>query len=199
MNIDKSKIDKASAGEVEVINIKLDEKEIPILLNKKGFYPSYHMNKKNWITIILDDTLSDDEIMKYINISHSYTETVNEWIVPANPKYYDIESAINSSKDNTFMWKPSNNIKIGDLVYLYIASPISAIKYKCQVEEANISYNYSDKNIRMSKVMKLKLLKKYNEIAIDIQMLKNYGIKTVRGPRNMPSNLKNKIEFLYNK
>lgn len=74
MNIDKSKIDKKCTGEIEVINVKLDVEIIPKLLKKKGFYPAYHMNKKNWITIILDDTLTDDEIMRYIHMSHSYTD-----------------------------------------------------------------------------------------------------------------------------
>lgn len=32
------------------------------------------MNKKNWISIILDNTLSDDEIMSYIEESHRFTE-----------------------------------------------------------------------------------------------------------------------------
>lgn len=74
MNIDKSKLNKKDNGEVEIINVKLDDKKIKDLLNKKGFYPAYHMNKKNWITIILDDTLKDDQIMEYVITSHKYTE-----------------------------------------------------------------------------------------------------------------------------
>lgn len=65
MNIDKSKLDDGS-GEVEIINIKLDE-EVSNLLNNKGFYPAYHMNKKSWISIILDDTLSDRIINNLID------------------------------------------------------------------------------------------------------------------------------------
>lgn len=29
------------------------------------------MNKKNWLTIILDDTVSDEEIIKYIKKSYN--------------------------------------------------------------------------------------------------------------------------------
>ncbi len=47
MNIDKSKLDKNSNGEIEIINIKLDQNEIECLLKQDGFYPAYHMNKKN--------------------------------------------------------------------------------------------------------------------------------------------------------
>ncbi len=73
MNIDASKINNKTRGEVEIINIKLDPEEINTLLQKEGFYPAYHMNKKNWISIILDDTLLDNEIIPLIKESYSYT------------------------------------------------------------------------------------------------------------------------------
>ncbi|MBP3799889.1 MAG: MmcQ/YjbR family DNA-binding protein, partial [Bacilli bacterium] len=41
------------------------------LLKKKGYYEAYHMNKKSWITIILDDTVSDNDIKKLIDNSYS--------------------------------------------------------------------------------------------------------------------------------
>lgn len=191
MNIDKNKIDKDSSGEIEVINVKLDPKEIPSLLKKKGFYPSYHMNKKNWVTITLDHTLSDEEIMEYVSISHKYTENPNEWIVPANPKYYDI---INCFKDkDIILWKQSNGVKVGDIVYLYVAHPYSAILYKCEATEVNIPYQYKDENISMDRVMKIKLLERYKEEKYTFSKLNRYGIKAIRGPRRVPEKLR--IEF----
>ena len=73
MNIDYSKIDKKKSGEIEVINVKLDENIIPELIMQKGFFPAWHMNKKTWVTIILNDTLSDRKIMDCIAMSHEYT------------------------------------------------------------------------------------------------------------------------------
>lgn len=78
MNIDKSKIDKKNNGEVEIINLKIEKNKIPILLNQSGFYPSYHMNKKNWLTIVLDDTIPDKEIIEYVTESHNYTDTTTK-------------------------------------------------------------------------------------------------------------------------
>ncbi len=75
MNIDKSKIDKTKKGEIEVVNLKLDENEIKNLIKQEGFYPAYHMNKKSWITVILDDTLPDETIMNYIDKSHNLTKS----------------------------------------------------------------------------------------------------------------------------
>ena len=72
-NIDKSKLDKTCEGEIEILNIKLDKDEIQKLLKQNGFYPAYHMNKKSWITIILNNTLQDEKIMKLIEKSHQFS------------------------------------------------------------------------------------------------------------------------------
>ncbi len=191
MNIDKSKIDKSSSGKIDVINVKVDAGEISNLLNKKGFYPSYHMNKKNWITITLDNTLSDEEVMKYISDSHKYTEIPSEWIVPANPNYYDIINCFNDK--DVIEWKQSNNIKIGDIVYLYVASPYSAIFYKCEAIEVDIPYEYNDKNISMNRIMRIKLLKRYTKDQYTFVKLNEYGIKAIRGPRGVPEKLSREL------
>ena len=73
MNIDKSKLEGSSTGEIEIIDIKLEPEEIEELLKQEGFYPAYHMNKKSWITAILNDTISDEKIMNLIEKSYSYT------------------------------------------------------------------------------------------------------------------------------
>ncbi len=67
------KLDHASNSrqEVEVINVKVDSDKIKDILAQKGYYPAFHMNKKCWVSIILDDTLRDTEIQKRINDSHA--------------------------------------------------------------------------------------------------------------------------------
>lgn len=73
MNIIKEKLDEGDY-EVEIINVKLTKEKVQSLLTRKGFYEAYHMNKKSWITILLDDTLSDEEIMSYIKESYDITK-----------------------------------------------------------------------------------------------------------------------------
>ena len=72
MNIPKNKIVGEENREIEVLNVMLHEKTSDYL-NGNGIYPAYHMNKKNWVSIVLDDTLQDDEIIKLIDISYSYS------------------------------------------------------------------------------------------------------------------------------
>ena len=69
MNINRIKLDEIKE-DIEIINLKIKEEKINELLNQKGFYKAYHMNKKNWITIILNDTLKDKEIINLIKESY---------------------------------------------------------------------------------------------------------------------------------
>ena len=70
MDIDKNKICDGT-GEVEILNVKLNKELVSKLLKEKGLYKAYHMQKINWITIVLDDTLDDEKIMELIDISYS--------------------------------------------------------------------------------------------------------------------------------
>ena len=70
MNISKNKIVGKDNKEIEILNVMLKDKT-EYYLNINGIYKAYHMNKKNWVSIILDDTLLDDEIVNLIDISYA--------------------------------------------------------------------------------------------------------------------------------
>lgn len=72
MNIARQKLDGGAADDiVEIMNLKLPPKKIIELSTQDGFFPAYHMNKINWITIVLDDSLSDELIVGLICESYS--------------------------------------------------------------------------------------------------------------------------------
>ena len=188
MNVDKNKLDKESHGEVEIIDIKLNQNEIKDLLKQDGFYPAYHMNKNNWISIILNNTVRDEDIMNLIAKSDAYTisnkNSASEWIIPANPKYFDIENALKENK--TIIWKQNADIKINDIVYIYVGSPYSSIMYKFKVKEINIPYEYQDKNLKMKKAMKIDLVTRYEKGKLSFAKLKEFGVNAIRSQRYMP-------------
>lgn len=70
LDVEGSKIKKNKSGIIEVLDIKLDPKEIQKLLLQPNFYPAYHMNKKSWITIILDESMTDKKIMELVHKSY---------------------------------------------------------------------------------------------------------------------------------
>lgn len=55
---------------VDVLNVKLFEEHVQELIMQPDFYPAYHMNKKSWISIILDESVSDKKIMQLIEESY---------------------------------------------------------------------------------------------------------------------------------
>ena len=191
MNLDLSKLDNGT-GEVEIINVKLDESKIQELLKEKGFYKAYHMSKKDWISIILNDTLKDDEIISLIDESYDLISAKEEWIVPANPKYYDVINCFNDSDE--ILWKQSSDIHVNDIVYLYVADPYSKIMYKCKATEVNIPYEYKDNNLSMKYVMKIKLLEKLDNKDYNFKYLNKLGIKAIRGPRKITKEISEKLK-----
>lgn len=191
MNIDKSKLDNDS-GEVEIINVKLNSEKIKDLLKQKGFYKAYHMNKTEWISIILNDTLSDNDIIKLIDESYNIIDESEEWLIPANPKYYDIVNCFNDTDE--IIWKQSSNIHINDIIYLYVAEPYSKIMYKCKAIEVDIPYDYKDKNVSMKYVMKIKLLKRLDNNNYSFKYLNDLGIKAIRGPRKISKDISDKLK-----
>ena len=71
MRIPWDRLDKGREGLVEAVNLKHDQ--VADLLSKKGIYPAFHMNKRYWISVALDDTLSDEEVLELVERSWNLT------------------------------------------------------------------------------------------------------------------------------
>ena len=71
MKISWEKLDKSREGQVEVVNLKHDQ--VADLLLEKGIYPAFHMNKRYWISLPLDDTLTDEKVLELFDRSYFLT------------------------------------------------------------------------------------------------------------------------------
>ncbi len=198
MVVEKARLGISGEGKADVLNVKTADQMLhDMLLQRDGYLPGYHMNRQSWITILLDGTVSFEEICGMIDMSYEATASgkekqkirpPKEWIIPANPKYYDIVHAF----DDTDMidWKQGGGVKAQDTVYLYVAAPVSAILYKCKVTETDIPYEYADENLTIKNLMKIKLLRRYEPERFPFEVLKEkYGIFAVRSPRGIPNSL----------
>lgn len=58
-------------GFVDVMNVKCDPILVGSLRLKNGFLPAYHMNNDKWISILLDGSVSKEEIFPLIDESYS--------------------------------------------------------------------------------------------------------------------------------
>ena len=70
MEIDKSRLIAGESGNVNVMNIKSGPVMTGSLTDGKVIFPAYHMNKANWVSVVLDDTLTDEEIISLIDLSY---------------------------------------------------------------------------------------------------------------------------------
>ena len=62
MRIPWDRLDKGREGLVEAVNLKHDQ--VADLLSQNGIYPAFHMNKRYWISLPLDDTLTDEKVLE---------------------------------------------------------------------------------------------------------------------------------------
>lgn len=67
--LDKSKIGLEGEGEIEIVVLK--HNDVSSVIDGDVILEGYHMNKKNWITIPLDDRISDEELFKVVEISYN--------------------------------------------------------------------------------------------------------------------------------
>ena len=198
MDADASSLGLPGGASVDVIDLKIDDLFFrDMLIREDGILPAYHMNKMHWITVLLDGTVPDEKVYDLLDMSFLATasakkkETIRppkEWIIPANPKYYDIEHAFDDADE--IDWKQGAGIKKGDTVFLYVAAPVSAILYQCKVTETDIPWQYADRNLTITALMKIRLQKRFAPDRFPFETLKEeYGIYAVRGPRGIPNSL----------
>ena len=70
LTVSRRKLGMNSDETVEVADLRMDPENIEKTVDNATYYRGYHMNKKHWITICLDNSLSSEEIFKRIDESY---------------------------------------------------------------------------------------------------------------------------------
>lgn len=186
MHIKKSLLTSEKSDEytVDVMNLKVDPSELETLLQKSGFFPAYHMNHANWISVILDGTVPDTEILRLIDVSRAYADPLGtagrtSYLIPSNPKIYDVDAEF--ERTGQIMWHEPRGVKVGDTVYIYYGAPVSAVRYRCEVTDVGLSADYDDSRPQML----LRPTVRYDDSYCTFSRLGELGIKAVRGIRRV--------------
>ena len=74
MTIPYKSLGLAAKGTLDVVNIKLPPEKILDLIDRVHFYPAYHMNKKHWITIVLDKEVDEPLVQQLLEESYGLVE-----------------------------------------------------------------------------------------------------------------------------
>ncbi|MCD7749626.1 MAG: MmcQ/YjbR family DNA-binding protein [Oscillospiraceae bacterium] len=75
MDVPRNKLGLPGTDVADVLDIKCDPLMADQLRRQPGFLPGYHMNKKTWVSILLDGTVSDDTILELLDVSFRNTAT----------------------------------------------------------------------------------------------------------------------------
>ena len=70
MTIPKSKLGLDSNELAEIIDLRFDVVELPKKVDGERYFPGYHMNKKHWITMLLDGSVPIEEILTHLDESY---------------------------------------------------------------------------------------------------------------------------------
>ena len=70
LTLAKNKIGLDGNEKIEILDLRSKPEELDSLIDGKGFFPGYHMNKKHWFTVILDGTVPTEEIFSLIEKSY---------------------------------------------------------------------------------------------------------------------------------
>ena len=61
-NVGRRSVDAGNEGRIDILNIKLNPREVATLRTREGFRPAWRMNQNSWVTVLLDGTVPDDEV-----------------------------------------------------------------------------------------------------------------------------------------
>ncbi|HFU3844155.1 TPA: MmcQ/YjbR family DNA-binding protein [Streptococcus suis] len=176
---------------VEIVNLKVDVREIAELLSQSGIFPAYHMSKKTWVSVLLDETVEDQMVFalleksRYLVGPKSYKaeQGPDYWVIPANPKVYDIDTEFAENK--VVYWPQKSTIQAGDFVAIYVTAPVQAIRYVCRVLGANLE-NHGQSDIPTDKkIMQVELLAQFSDNVLPRARMMELGVRAVRGPRRL--------------
>lgn len=70
MRVLPEKLGLTGVEALDVMDIKCSTIMIGSLLATKGFLPAYHMNKNHWISIVLDNSVPDSQIIPLLELSY---------------------------------------------------------------------------------------------------------------------------------
>lgn len=70
MDIPRSRLGLDGDELIDVMDVKCGAIMVGSLLAQDGFVPAYHMSKGTWISVLLDDTVPDEQIFPLLELSY---------------------------------------------------------------------------------------------------------------------------------
>lgn len=128
---------------------------------------------------------------------------MEKWILSANPNYFNHKEAFR--KLGFIDWKQTRHFKVGDIIYVYVTKPVSAIMYRTEVTKVDLaqediadlsSYWLKEPNtpLKPIKYARLKLIEEYKENRYTYEVLSKHGMKY---PPQSPCRVKAELQDFF--
>ena len=111
-----------------------------------------------------------------------------DWLIPANPHVYDVERDFAAT--GIILWHRRTDVHAGDIVYLYMGAPVSAVRYRCVVTATDLP----GRDEKGRALMRLRLLCRYDPSLFPLERLRQHGVYGVRSARSVPYGLLCELE-----
>lgn len=200
MEVDQDVLGLSGEVPVTIMNVRVPDAVLhSVLLRQPGIYPAFHMNKANWLTVVLNDTVSDETVDSLIEGSFFATANPIEYRKYRLPRAFIVPARVNLADPKHFFqgtdeitWTQSSpSFKTGDIVCIYAGVPISCILYECRILETDLIPDAEmEEEFPGKKVMRMRLIRRFNHGEYPKSLLaEKYGITNIRGPRYLPDSL----------
>ena len=70
MAVEKKTLGLEEDGKINILDVKCDPDLVGMIIQTHGFLPGYHMNKRHWITILLDESVSEAKTLDFLDMSY---------------------------------------------------------------------------------------------------------------------------------
>ena len=68
--VKRGKLAIEGEGVAEIVNLRVEPSKTAELIDGERYFPAYHMNKKNWISVLLDGSVPEAEL--FMRVDESY-------------------------------------------------------------------------------------------------------------------------------
>lgn len=73
MDVPKEKLGLQGKEKVNILNVKCDPMMSGFFTSENGILPAYHMNKENWISVLLDGSVDKELVFALLRQSYELT------------------------------------------------------------------------------------------------------------------------------
>ncbi len=203
LTVPRGRLERGAEGDaarelMEIVNLKVAPESREKVLERDGVYPCYHMNRVHWVSVALDDRLSDEEILALLAASRAMvaggaerpagrarrTGEAVSWIVPANPRRYDVARGFREN-GGRLDWTQTASVSPGDEVFLYFGAPVSSVLFRCAV----LAVNLPDRERPGKRRMTIERRAVFPSGRFPLAWLRQGGVRSVRAARRLSEEL----------